>query len=1009
MLEEVSLWGHQRSAIEMVLRYLRAFKTGRTQGAALVHMPTGSGKSGVIAALARCIPQIGGVLLLSPRRALCDQLYRDVSGRLFAHLARKPSRIAKSVVRLGNVQNGADKVFIATIQKLDSMRRRRPEEYTRLSRAITLLMFDEGHYEPAPVWRDAVRGIERPRVIFTATPYRNDFKLFDVDFAHVSSYSFGEAVRDRFVRTVEIVQATPTRSISQFVDDIIRFYDGHSRGRARTGKDAPRMIIRCESPNSIRQICSALVRAGRTCIGIHERFSDQSLNNVERRSVPDPETCEAIFWVHQFKLLEGIDDPRFELLAVYDELRSVRTLVQQVGRIIRNPSRTRGAVAHVLDHSEGRQASLWQNYLGYDALVRSQGIDVLEKGQAALLDAVRAAQPAVVYVGGRFRTPTDPDRVDPKRDLQLPLTVNVLRREADFELDDAVAACRRGHTEADRIVRSQVVEDGVGVLVYVAMRNSPFLRDGAFLEHRLGVTVVRQLESYVCYLDSGGVVPPAGVGIGKPVSVKGLRKLFQRRQGGYLTAVALRNANLGASMVRTRAISAVDVGSTVPGFDDHAFVCSTAAGYGFRGGAGKSKGRRVRRYVGFGTGKVSDLVGKAVPFQEYLAWLEEIRDIVSGSVESVPAFRRYAMPTETPGDPEPVNILLDVADIQDRYLSVGGEGAAEGQPMELDDLCRDVVDGQFGLTANGQPYSVEITFDAERSRYVLAAPELAAAYYSPDGEMKESVVQYLNGSQSMRVIPKSSGVFYTEGEFYKPLIRFGAEYDDSKTDLLETLRAVAELAAIGSEKGSVCQARGAGWEVGCLFNLVDVLGLGSGLAGYFTGAEALVCDDMGDESADFILLRRDGGAAGKRTVAFIHAKAKADRSLFSASDLQDVCSQAVKNLGELALFGDSRADKRRKWRDRWTSGQVRGHVRQRVRHAASPATVWEEIRRVIRDPSADREVWLVLGRILSKTAFEREIRRDRPHSAAIQAAYLLSSTLTTTAAAGARLRVFCSP
>jgi len=63
----------------------------------------------------------------------------------------------------------------------------------------------------------------------------------------------------------------------------------------------------------------------------------------------------------------------------------------------------------------------------------------------------------------------------------------------------------------------------------------------------------------------------------------------------------------------------------------------------------------------------------------------------------------------------------------------------------------------------------------------------------------------------------------------------------------------------------------------------------------------------------------------------------------------------------------------------------------------------------VKDPNADREVWLVLGNLLSKNTIETMLSRNSPPGYAIQAAYLLFSTLTNTAAAGARLRVFCAP
>jgi hypothetical protein len=164
---------------------------------------------------------------------------------------------------------------------------------------------------------------------------------------------------------------------------------------------------------------------------------------------------------------------------------------------------------------------------------------------------------------------------------------------------------------------------------------------------------------------------------------------------------------------------------------------------------------------------------------------------------------------------------------------------------------------------------------------------------------------------------------------------------------------------------------------------------------------------MSDEAADFILVQRES-ATRRRRIAFLHAKARSEPSFYSASDLQDVCGQAVKNLGELSQFGEARTSRVAKWGLRWRSGQVQGEV-TRIREGGSPNDVWDVIRAAIQDPNTDREVWLILGQILSASRLNHELRRAQPRPSAIQTAYLLLATSSTIASGGARLRVFCSP
>jgi superfamily II DNA or RNA helicase len=49
------------------------------------------------------------------------------------------------------------------------------EAFQDLIRSVDLVIVDEGHHEPAFSWAQAVRTLKKPTVVFSATPYRNDY------------------------------------------------------------------------------------------------------------------------------------------------------------------------------------------------------------------------------------------------------------------------------------------------------------------------------------------------------------------------------------------------------------------------------------------------------------------------------------------------------------------------------------------------------------------------------------------------------------------------------------------------------------------------------------------------------------------------------------------------------------------------------------------------------------------------------------------------------------------
>lgn len=1009
-LRSTPLWDHQRQAVATIRKYLAAAQGTANMGAALVHMPTGSGKTGVIAVASHFL-KVGCVLILCPRVALRDQLEREVEGRFFEKLGLDASSLSKKVL---NVKSGrlelkpetyADTILVMTIQMLHSILNRAGADAEALKKHVDLVIVDEGHYEPALSWREAIRAIQKPKVIFTATPFRNDLKLFDIDFDHAFSYTFHQAVKDKVIRDISIEVREPPSSLARFVDEVISFYD-HKVVQGIRG-DKPRTIIRCESQATIRQIGRALEVAGKSYVLIHENFADDDpARPRERRTVPDPNLEGAIFWVHQFKLLEGIDDSRFRLLALYEELRTTRSFVQQVGRVLRNPERRSGALAYALDHTGGRQKELWDDFMRFDGLIDKEGVSPADLG-SKLKRSLQDAQPELIYLDGRFRTPFLLSDFDPTDELYLPLTVNVFQQKVGSDIARLAQAMRREYEDADRVVQEVPTDADTRVFAYLAFRNSPLLRSKSFVENRLGVTILRQVGKYLCYFDSGSGLPASLDDHTRRVSSAELRKLFGRSSGTYLTEVGLQNAILGPRVVRSRTLSAAQIASIVPAFDDHSFVCRTA-----RGRVGNGHRGPVRRYIGFERGRVTDSADGRATFGEYMLWLDGIAQVLEKRAGTLADFERYALPASLPDDPDPVNILLDLAEVQDKFLTGQVQGVIAGQAMDIEDACSAIANGSFSMQANGKSCDVSIEFNAKTNRYKLGSPDLEELFHTQDEGLKRGVISYLNTNQSFRVVPRSEGSFYTLGEFYSPILRFGRGYRDGQFGLLRILHPSLAVAPIGSEKGKACLPDGSGWDPDSLFAMIDGLGKGydSGLEKLFGEFDIAVCDDMGTEAADFIM-----ADTGERRVVFIHAKGNGGRaSKYAASPLQEVCSQATKNLKYFSRYGSDAPNKTRTWDTQpWSAPGVTGEVTHRIRRSppsvGTGREVWKEIRSIIRDPLADLEVWLFLGGLLSKSAFGRQLRATRPAPEAKQAAYLLFSTMNDVASVGAKLRVICSP
>lgn len=266
----LSLWQNQKEAIALGAAYVRVSRqTGESEGA-LVKMPTGSGKSGVIAVLTRCLPGVRRALVLTPREGLVQQMHADIRRRFWANMGCaepgdevwsgpgvEPASIGillpnrTRTEQICNRAGDSDRtVLVGTLQALDKIRTDRDKlrrnaaggpledtkvaELARLDRILDLLgtfdlvVVDEGHYEPAPSWSRSVRELARPTILLSATPFRNDYKLFTVRGSFAYNFPFPKAADAKIVRDVRFAtldaqngSATAINSSSEDTDQAL--------------------------------------------------------------------------------------------------------------------------------------------------------------------------------------------------------------------------------------------------------------------------------------------------------------------------------------------------------------------------------------------------------------------------------------------------------------------------------------------------------------------------------------------------------------------------------------------------------------------------------------------------------------------------------------------------------------------------------------------------------------------------------------------------------------------
>lgn len=987
------LWQHQLDA----LKTIAAYRKSGSDRAALIRLPTGAGKTGVMAVASRVI-EVGPTLIIAPWSYLTSQLKRDIHTNFWKRLGVSPVAPNRPVViftpsTVGKAIEAAKTkaaTLICTNHTLQQLAEKNASAYAQLRSTIAQVFVDEGHREPAPEWGRAVRRLAAPTVLFTATPYRNDHRYFHLDNDAVYRLPFADAVQGRFLRECAFAELSYDKTPIGFVDALLSAYDKHKKKLAKVVGSEPRVIVRCSTDADIRAIALLLKARGHSVVAVHERLGGSS-NSWEYGDVPNPESTDATFWVHQNKLIEGIDDPRFAILGLYRGFGNARALVQQIGRILRNPLRSSGAYSLVMCHKEDRQRSMWKAFERYEERLGSESH---EAGPAEVFFSLLQLQESQQYLDGFFRERFDPTAPDLHEHLSYPKSVAIFSCSAGFSLSACIASVQERITRDDYVpLGSRTIGKAVHVVAYGRCAASPLLLDQTFMELAFGFCVLRQVGDLLFHYDSEGMTPSYLELAATRVAPNVLERFLAGDQA-RISQVSLVNSDLSAHSIRRRILSARAMDGIAPSLSDSSHFCSTTTA-----SFPTATGERVRRYLGFTRGRVSQPSGGQVPFSEWLKWTDEVASILTKPTKGPPAFlRRYASYVASPSNPVPTHILLDLDEALDELTTPG----TLGEQVLLEDRAWDVSGGAFACTVAGKTYEVRVVY--RDKRFELDSPALAEEVVTrrANGERSRNLVSHLNIEQAFRIVT-DSGLIYANGQFYQPRIPLWGPKADGGLELFNVIIGCDELADILSEKGSETGTAKT-WPKTSLFEFIDRKGASGLLAQQSLSPDLLVCDDLGNEVADFIAVQKDPDR-----VVLIHAKCGKAGQTLSASAFHDVCSQAVKNLGVLSPQFPSNLKKPSIWNHNWK--QKGGFaVESRIRtpkNGMTAAKAWELIQDTVRRPSTTREVWIVMGNGMSRSLLEPEWKKKSPQPQVIQLIYLLQSTWNAVSSIGGVLKVFC--
>jgi superfamily II DNA or RNA helicase len=874
------LWGGlracQQKSIRTALKYLKNTVSNKS---CLISLPTGAGKSGVICTLAH-LSKHKRVLILCHRRAVCDQLIKQLSGAFFSLIAPEGNIQTKEV--FSSVDNSdEDGLYVSTFQKLQSME---ADALQKLKGDIDLLIIDEGHSEPSPVWSQIARGIGAHKIIITATPYRNDLFQFDIDPESSFVYTFEKALEDEILVEPQFSMTDRHNLVS------------HVAALLQEQPDT-KCIVKCKEFEDVQAYVDLFSPVLNT-LGIHDRYRGDQRDNVKSTVSKKIAESDWDVIVHQKKLDEGVDIPQAKILVLTYPVSSGRELVQTVGRIVRLHE---GFHAYVLELGNESNKRMWDNYREFDSYISSPGSAkkfLLSLDTAGLIDSYLSAFPDVSYFESGYKRKFELKSFDPARSLKIPLaSVCFIQKKEGFTLESMLDTVYWDFTRSGELVEKRGNQFGSELLLSISFNNSKFLKDELFFQPSFEVFLAKEVGDYVAVFDSRSrdFSFESDLRLGAAVDVDKLLNLANRSDKTRTKAAHTRAINTADRRPEGMSIKGDNLERTITSQSNSSYALTTLKVDNIN----RQEKKESSYYLGIGSGRVSDQKRRNFSLEELCAWIEDINTALgaTGGVKSQ-LINSYAKPLNEQPQVDPVSVLVDLSDQQSSmYIHI------DGNISEIDNnfFLLPYDDGLNPLF-DSPDYKISLKYDEKEEILKFTSEEDKLYAFDEvnarDGVIEGSLLELFNDSSFKVLYP--GGLSYFDGDFYRISLPSEIQNDFEKTKLAGSILSCPELLDGELTEKDEDRVQVDGFGDKSIFYLLDQLKSSSepaiplGELGLFydhiPNIDLMLCTDMGAEPADFIL-------SSPHKLVFIHVKCgSTENPRSSAGALAEVGGQALKNL-----------------------------------------------------------------------------------------------------------------
>jgi len=978
-----------RECQKLAIEHLEKYFNSNEKKHAVINMATGTGKTGVMGIIANFseYAKNKNILIIVPNSILPLQIKEEIEQSFWEKIDYQKREQFKKVIECKTKEDLEEynKIFVITIQSLLIKYNKDRSFFNQLCKKIDIVIYDEGHREPAKVWSKMSREIGEKTILFTATLFRNDNKSFTTSEKYIYKYDYPQALKDNIVKKVLFKKIDSQNE--DYYNHIINFiYRKYSNNKSKKIiiriTEKSRKYFKNEEPKNIILKISELLNSKtgtKIALACHSNFTTEENTINSGRKFKNKKSNYNIF-IHQDMLIEGIDYEEVDSLILPMQIDNMKTFIQQVGRIVRKKENDNEAVVYVPSEFFDDYREQWYIYL------KSHENDYIEYNEGKFLEKFDLKE----------KKEEEKEREEIYKNLNIPLAANILTSKANKFNDIQEYVRKKIKVNKFFSDHKEYSYKHIWVLLYKRNKRSPLLKSKIFIDTKLECVVLKEISKgenfYYFYYDSRGAKLDTSKLEIDYENYENICSVFSNDT--EFESVNINSTNIKSTGVNSRIIKGTKIQDTKNTVSEKLSFCSNISG--------NINGKK--RSLCFSHSRVNDI--KRSNIHKFEKWTEEILDKII-SKNKINYLNRFAKKVD------PVFELDDYSSIilflNELYkFKIKDKNGAEIE-IKNNIIIESNDDGNFESEFNNSKITVKL-IEKNKKPYLLI-DELKNYTVSKENGSKSNLEEYINKEKLYNIYYSSNGVIYSGNDYFKPNISFKNINNFEESELSQLIYKMEGLDKCVNEKTGDLKDFKKGtikeWPLDSIFGLVvNDLNYYKGIFEKET-LNYFVCEDLGNELSDFIGIDKKG-----KKIIVIHCKNHKGKA--SASAFHDVCSQVQKNIFSL-IPGNNELEKyienhinrlNKKWERLFKDKGISFKCNRIIKGSGNGQDFWKEYKEILNSPLVKKEVWIICNG-LSRNSFIEEIKKSKPAEQINQLIWVLLSTQEVLSEVGATLKVFC--